>query len=133
MPRPAKPRHVDFTPTALFFKPAGIPLRQLEVATIGLAEIEALRLKDVEGLDQAECAQQMRISRPTFQRILTTARQKVALALVNGNAIRVEVSALEPDQLPSSEEPEIHNTTDGYCPHCDAPRHRHRRCNQETT
>jgi predicted DNA-binding protein (UPF0251 family) len=124
LPRPAKPRHVDFTPTALFFKPAGIPLRQLEVATIGLAEIEALRLKDVEGLDQAECAQQMRISRPTFQRILTAARQKVSMALVSGNAIRVEVSPLEP---------EIHNTTDGYCPHCDAPGHRHRRCNQETT
>ena len=61
-----------------------------EVAAISIEEVEALRLKDVEGLEQAECAVAMGITRPTFQRILQRARSKVAQALVTGQIIHIE-------------------------------------------
>jgi predicted DNA-binding protein (UPF0251 family) len=77
-------------PHCTFFKPAGIPLCSLEEIGLGVEEVEALRLKDLEGLEQEDCADRMGISRPTFQRILTGARAKVTEALVQGKAIRVE-------------------------------------------
>jgi len=49
-----------------------------------------LRLKDLEGLEQEECADRMQVSRPTFQRVLSSAREKVSRALVEGKAIRIE-------------------------------------------
>jgi len=73
-----------------FFKPAGVPLRALEEVQLSVEEFEAVRLKDLEGLEQEEGAEKMNISRPTFQRILASARQKVADALLNGKAMRIE-------------------------------------------
>ncbi|MEW6771983.1 MAG: DUF134 domain-containing protein [Bacillota bacterium] len=90
MGRPPKCRRVEFMPHCTYFKPAGIPLRDLEEVGLSVEEVEALRLKDIEGLEQEECADRMGISRPTFQRILVGARAKVAEALVRGKAIRVE-------------------------------------------
>lgn len=54
-----------------------------------IEEFEAIRLKDLEGLEQETCAEQMQISRPTFQRILMTGRQKVADSLIHGKGIRI--------------------------------------------
>jgi len=76
-------------PGADYFKPAGILLRELDEVHLALEEAEAIRLKDLEGLEQEECAQRMNISRPTFQRVLESARKKVADALLNGKAIRI--------------------------------------------
>lgn len=90
MPRPPKCRWVEFLPQHTYFKPAGIPLRELEEEVLAVEEVEALRLKDLEGLEQEECAERMQVSRPTFQRILVGARQKLTRALVDGKAIRVE-------------------------------------------
>lgn len=90
MPRPPKRRRVEFLPSCAYFKPAGVPLRHLEEERLTVEELEAIRLKDLEGLEQEECAERMQVSRPTFQRILTLAREKVARALVGGKAIRVE-------------------------------------------
>ena len=73
-----------------YFKPAGIPLRLLSEVTLAVEEMEAIRLKDVEGLEQEECAQNMSISRPTFHRVLRAARRKIADAFLNGKAIRIE-------------------------------------------
>jgi predicted DNA-binding protein (UPF0251 family) len=70
-------------PGVTFFKPAGIPLRALEEVQLTVEEVEAVRLKDLEGLEQEEGAEKMNISRPTFQRILASARQKIAAALLN--------------------------------------------------
>lgn len=92
MPRPRKPRCVQFTPSVRYFKPAGVPLRTLEEVRLSVDEIESLRLKDVEGLVQEECARQMQLSQSTFQRILAGARAKVSMALVFGKAIRIEES-----------------------------------------
>jgi predicted DNA-binding protein (UPF0251 family) len=81
---------VEFMPHCTYFKPAGVPLWKLEDVGLTVEEVEALRLKDLEGLEQESCAERMGISRPTFQRILTSARGKVTQALVYGKAIRVE-------------------------------------------
>ena len=90
MSRPCKCKCIAFVPGVTYFKPAGVPLRSLEEVRISLEEAEALRLKDVEGLEQEEGAIRMRVSRPTFQRVLASARRKVADALLNGKAVRIE-------------------------------------------
>jgi len=77
-------------PGVTYFKPAGIPLRALEEMRLTVEEAEAIRLKDLEGLEQEVGAEKMNVSRPTFQRILASARQKIADALLNGKAIRIE-------------------------------------------
>ncbi|WP_027356275.1 DUF134 domain-containing protein [Desulfofundulus thermocisternus] len=90
MSRPPKCRRVEFIPRLTFFKPAGVPLRDLEEVGLTVEELEAIRLKDLLGLEQEACAERMGVSRPTYHRILSAARAKVAEALVNGKAIRVE-------------------------------------------
>ena len=89
MARPPKCRRVDCLPGATYFKPAGIPLRDLEEICLSVEEAEAIRLKDLEGLEQEQGAERMNISRPTFQRILASARRKIADALLNGKAVRI--------------------------------------------
>ncbi|MBC8059191.1 MAG: DUF134 domain-containing protein [Clostridiaceae bacterium] len=56
---------------------------------IKVEEFEAMRLKDVEDLNQEECAERMEISRQTFQNIIDSARKKIALALIEGKAINI--------------------------------------------
>ena len=90
MPRPVKWRRVSFIPGVTYFKPAGIPMRILDEVCLTVEEAEAIRLKDLEALEQEEGAVKMNVSRPTFQRVLNSARQKVASALLNGKAIRIE-------------------------------------------
>lgn len=62
----------------------------LEEVGLNMDELEALRLCDLKNLDQVEAAKKMKISRSTLQRIVTSARQKVAEALIEGKAIRIE-------------------------------------------
>lgn len=90
MGRKKKRRIVQREPDATFYKPQGIPMRNLEVATLSFEELEAIRLADAEGLSQEEGAQEMGVSRPTFGRVLTAARKVVAEALNKGLAIRIE-------------------------------------------
>ncbi len=90
MVRPRKYRFVGTEPEVLYFKPRAIPLRDLEEVKLNLEEFEAVRLKDQEGMSQEQCAKKMKISRPTFQRILQSARKKIADFLVNGKALRIE-------------------------------------------
>jgi predicted DNA-binding protein (UPF0251 family) len=90
MPRPIKCRKVDYNPGSKFFKPAGIPVSELEVSVLALDELEALRLADYEGLYQEEAARKMNISRQTFGNIISSARSKTADALINGKAIKIE-------------------------------------------
>ena len=90
MSRPQKCRRVEFLPNVTYFKPAGIPLKDLEEVCMSIEEAEAIRLKDLEGLEQEAGAEKMNISRPTFQRVLVSARQKIADALLSGKAIRID-------------------------------------------
>jgi len=90
MTRPKKLRRVHFEPDTIYFKPRGIPLRELKEVCLTVDELEALRLSEIEKLGQIESAKKMNIHQSTFQRILTKAREKVAIALVKGNAIKIE-------------------------------------------
>jgi predicted DNA-binding protein (UPF0251 family) len=90
MSRPRKYRRVEHVPDITYFKPAGTPLRELAEVRLSVEEAEAIRLKDLEGLEQEEGAKKMNISRPTFQRVLASARQKLADVILNGKAIRIE-------------------------------------------
>jgi len=93
MPRPRICRRIRCQPRVGYFKPRGIPLSQLEIVTLTLEEIEALRLKHILNLEQIEAAKRMRISQPTFQRTLASAYKKIALALVEGKAIKIKISS----------------------------------------
>ena len=92
MPRPPKPRFVCQAPGALYFKPRGIPLVELEEVVLGLDETEALRLADLEGRTQEEVGELMQVSRATVGRILESARRKVAEALVMGRPVSSAIS-----------------------------------------
>lgn len=89
MPRPRLRRRIQFNPRVTYFKPQGMPMRFLGVVSLTSEEMEALRLKNVENLNQMQCAKHMNTSQSTLQRILTSAYQKISEALVEGKAIRI--------------------------------------------
>ncbi|WP_337997869.1 DUF134 domain-containing protein [Oleispirillum naphthae] len=96
MPRPCKYRTVHGEISVRFFKPQGVPMRDLQGLTLGVDGLEALRLADAEGLEHAAAAEMMGISRPTFSRLLASARATTATALSRGWAIRIEGGAVAP-------------------------------------
>ncbi len=89
MPRPRLCRRISFNPNSTYFKPQGVPMRNLKAVDLTIEEMESLRLNDVEDLDQINSAKKMKTSQSTFQRILSLAHKKVSKALVNGEAIRI--------------------------------------------
>ena len=104
MPRPCCLRHIGFKPPAGLFGPVGVSACALEPVTLTLDEVEALRLADLNGLYQEQAAAQMKVSRPTFARIVEQARRKVAEALIHGRMLRLEGGTVrmagEPDGPP---------------------------------
>ncbi|MGA1866887.1 MAG: DUF134 domain-containing protein [Thermoplasmatota archaeon] len=82
-------RFIERVPEVTFFKPAGVPMWNLEIVDISYPEIEALRLVDYEGLTQEEAAAQMGISRRSLWSDLNSARKKVAYALSHGCALQI--------------------------------------------
>ena len=90
MARPTKWRKIENIPTISYFVPSDKYVAEVPKNILKLEELEALRLKDLEELEQEECADKMEVSRPTFQRILLSAREKVTDSLVNGKAIHIE-------------------------------------------
>lgn len=94
MPRPKIPRCIRFKPGVYYFKPQGIPLRMLEEVVLFPDEIEALKLYEIDELEQDKAAKKMKISQPTFARILGSARKKIAQAIVKGKAIKIVLAVL---------------------------------------
>lgn len=90
MPRPKKCRRIEGLPDVTYFKPRGVPLRDLNEVYLPVEGFEALRLIDVENLNQEQASARMHVSRQTFGRILAEARCTVAKALVEGMAIRID-------------------------------------------
>ncbi len=90
MPRPRLCRRVGMQPNVTYFKPAGIRMADLDEVSVLVDEFEAVRLKDLLELEQEECASNMGISQPTFYRLVSSARKKIAEAIVEGKAIRIE-------------------------------------------
>lgn len=120
MPRNKKPRCVSHMPNCTYFKPAGIPTFELDEVVLKLEEMEALRLKDLLGLEQVNCAVQMGVSRPTFQRILIEARRKVAEVLVYGKSLRIEGGAYDFSELAVCPYCQITlKAENNSCPNCD--------------
>lgn len=130
MARPIKWRKIENIPIIPYFIPSETGAEQVMENILKLEELEAIRLKDLEGLEQGECAQKMEVSRPTFQRILLSAREKVADSLVNGKMIHIEggnytrnicpVKCLEcgKEWIESYENLEFINSGEYTCPSC---------------
>ncbi|MDD5072567.1 MAG: DUF134 domain-containing protein [Candidatus Omnitrophica bacterium] len=90
MPRPCRCRRIRCSPDTNYFKPRGIPLDMLEEVNLALDELESVRLADLEGLYQEDAAKKMDISRQTFGNIVNSAHKKIADALLNGKALKIE-------------------------------------------
>ena len=90
MPRPFRLRRVRFQPGITQFRPVGIRSTAANEVVLTLGEFEAIRLKDFEEKDQTDAAKKMNISQPTFNRLIKSARKKVAEAIATGKAIKIE-------------------------------------------
>jgi len=90
MVRPKVARFLQFKPNVYYFKPQGIPLRMLEEIILQADELEAIKLHDIDGLEQVKAAKKMKISQSTFARILDQAYKKIAQGIIKGKAIRIE-------------------------------------------
>jgi predicted DNA-binding protein (UPF0251 family) len=88
--RPKKTRWIKCAPGERCFKPLCKPLSELEDVCLTLDEFEAVRLACLLGLKQVDAAKRLKISRPTFSRIISSAHKKIADGLVNIKAIRIE-------------------------------------------
>ena len=89
MPRPRLCRKISFNPDVTYFKPQGVPMRELEIVELTAEEIEAYRLRHINDMEQQEAAEKMHTSQSTYQRILYSAYKKIADALINGKAIKI--------------------------------------------
>ncbi len=90
MARPRKWRKVCGLPECSRFGPLNVPANKGNFITMSIDEYETIRLIDLEGFTQEECAQQMHIARTTVQGIYDVARKILAEALVHGRELRVE-------------------------------------------
>jgi len=93
MPRPRKFRRVCCLPTANQFSPHQI--QSEEIINMSIDEYETIRLIDLEGLMQEQCAQSMNIARTSVVSIYATARHKLADALINGKRLIIEGGDIE--------------------------------------
>jgi uncharacterized protein len=102
MPRNKKMRYCRGIDGYNLYKPSGIPLSQMEIIELGLDELEAMRLCDLDGMQQEEAADAMGISRGTIQRLLESGRRKTLDALVHGKALSfadAEHVCIDPNRL----------------------------------
>ncbi|HQJ94413.1 MAG TPA: DUF134 domain-containing protein, partial [Syntrophorhabdaceae bacterium] len=90
MPRKRCKSNIGFLPHVTYFKPAGMRMTEIEEVILQHDELEAIRLKDLLGTPQEEAAKQMNVSQPTFHRLLLSAHEKIAHAIINGKALRIE-------------------------------------------
>jgi len=90
MVRPIKPRRILFNPNVTYFKPRAVSLMELEEVSLIADELETIRLCDFKNMSQIEAAKKMKTSQSTLSRILISAHKKIAEALVEGKAIKIE-------------------------------------------
>jgi len=95
MSRPCRCRRIRCRPDTNYFKPRGIPLDALEEVNLTLDELEAVRLADLSELYQEDAAKKMNISRQTFGNIINSAHKKIADALLNAKALKIEGGNIE--------------------------------------
>lgn len=90
MPRPRKFRRVMCMPKFKEFGPLEIENNNIDIIYMNVEEVESIRLMDLEGLDQVQCAEIMGVARSTFQRIYSDAKHKMADSLINGKKLKIE-------------------------------------------
>ncbi len=90
MARPIKWRKVCSLPESNRFGPLGSERDPDQFVSMTVDEYETIRLIDLEGFNQAECAEQMGVARTTVQGIYAEARKKIAQSLVNGKTLMIE-------------------------------------------
>lgn len=90
MPRPRKCKRVCCLPENSLFGPLDNKNVDSEIIVMTVDEYETIRLIDLEGLNQEDCANKMNAARTTIQRVYYDARKKLAKSLVEGNGIRIE-------------------------------------------
>ena len=90
MVRPRRCRRVFFEPRVTHFKPVGVVLRDINECVLTRDELEVIRLTDCEEIEQEKAGKKMKISQPTFSRLLKSARKKIAGALINGESIKIQ-------------------------------------------
>jgi uncharacterized protein len=88
--RPRCPRRIENEPVVTYFKPRGVPLKDLDFVLLSFEELEVVRLVDLEGLDHEDAAKKVGISRRALWEDLQRARKKIIEALVNGKAIEIK-------------------------------------------
>ncbi len=90
MARPMKWRKVCCLPENNRFGPLSLITDEGSQIKMTVDEYETIRLIDLEGFTQEECAKQMNVARSTVQGIYIEARKKVAESLVNGKVLSIE-------------------------------------------
>jgi len=90
MARPTRTRRIFFQPDVTYFKPVGVPLANLKETSLSFDELEAIRLIDSEKMDQTIAGEKMKISQSTLSRLLKIGRKKLADAIVQGQAIKIQ-------------------------------------------
>jgi len=90
MARPKQARKISYSPRVSYFKPMIVGFKESKEIVMVSEEIESLRLIEIKGLSQKDAAKSMKISQPTFSRILKSARRNSADAIVLGKAIKIE-------------------------------------------
>lgn len=93
MPRCKKKRCCRCLDGEILYKPVSFPCKELNETSILLDEFEAMRLCDLEGLDQTAAGDKMGVSRGTVQRLLVGGRQKLIAALMNNEVIHIQNSS----------------------------------------
>lgn len=97
MPRPRKQRFCRAFAGDRVFKPRSIPMTELAHIRLELGELEAMRLCDVEGLEQEQAGDRMGVSRGTVQRLLASGRAKVVQAILQPAALLIEKGVSDED------------------------------------
>lgn len=92
MMRHRRKRCVGFQFNGIYYKPRGVPLRHIEEVQITPEELETLRLRHIEKLDQESAARRMGVSQSQYQRDLTAVHEKITSALIKGCAINISDS-----------------------------------------
>ena len=82
-------RRVKYDYNNIYYKPQGVPLRELSEVVITTEELETLRLRYVEDLSQNDAAKKMGLSQSQYQRDLVSTLKKITNALINGDAINI--------------------------------------------
>lgn len=90
MPRPMKWRKICCLPECKRFGPLDAESGDMNCIRMTVDEYETIRLIDLEGLNQEECASRMNVARTTVQGIYVEARKKLAQSLVNGKVLLIE-------------------------------------------